>query len=40
MDQTFASWNQLIGWLRQIEALRSAAYAGNLPRPSVVTPVF
>jgi hypothetical protein len=25
VSQTFASWNRIAGWLRQIEALRGAA---------------
>ena len=25
MSQTFASWNRMIGWLRQLEAIRVAA---------------
>jgi hypothetical protein len=25
MDQTIASWNQIAGWLRQLDLVRSAA---------------
>ena len=40
MDQNSASWNPLIRWLRQVEALRGASWARSLWRASRMIPLF